>query len=525
MTTPQDFGALADGVHNDGPAIQAAVDYLASIGGGTLFFPSGTYRVNAKLRTSDPSDSHSYDGHPIIVSTNNIAFVGEDKLTTRIVNYALDGSRNDLATSMQVVAGKVYRGPSIFFKGGATLGAAIGNISIRNLTFDGTAVYTGDKSYPANVTTGDGWDLTQKPLWWENNRYFSRFEVINCDIGFYRGELLFTGGLYQSALMLVQDCDLHDTNGDGFSGSAWNVLRGNRIYKCAANGIECDTSSPAFQTVYEDNEIYLCRIGITLALYGPANVARQIMKKNRISLCDSGVLLLGTAMVDVQDNLFIDCGSGVGQRAIRVEPRGTTPCSDILIENNHIVCHSRDMTVGILASGSGTLSPKSVRIIGNRILRTQAAIAAGYAVGAGLSFPTDAVLPWLMEFNNESDSTNCSTMQSAASELLLTTTASTDVAKVRPSLPGAYLVGVQVEVMNAATSLTLIIRYWSSSGALQSITLENAASKAVGIYNYPAQFVYSYGATDTQTISVRVTASIANNVKISANISRQPISG
>ena len=40
-----DFGAVGDGVADDGPAFQSALDALASAGGGTLFVPAGHYFV------------------------------------------------------------------------------------------------------------------------------------------------------------------------------------------------------------------------------------------------------------------------------------------------------------------------------------------------------------------------------------------------------------------------------------------------------------------------------------------------
>lgn len=55
----KDFGATGDGVTDDTAAIQAALDYVASLGGsgivpfrrsgGTLFFPNGTYKTTAPL--------------------------------------------------------------------------------------------------------------------------------------------------------------------------------------------------------------------------------------------------------------------------------------------------------------------------------------------------------------------------------------------------------------------------------------------------------------------------------------------
>jgi hypothetical protein len=41
----RDFGAVGDGVADDGPAFQAALDALAAAGGGTLFVPEGKYAI------------------------------------------------------------------------------------------------------------------------------------------------------------------------------------------------------------------------------------------------------------------------------------------------------------------------------------------------------------------------------------------------------------------------------------------------------------------------------------------------
>lgn len=46
----RDFGAVGDGVTDDTEAIQDTVDYVASIGGGTVFFPVGVYRTTKSIK-------------------------------------------------------------------------------------------------------------------------------------------------------------------------------------------------------------------------------------------------------------------------------------------------------------------------------------------------------------------------------------------------------------------------------------------------------------------------------------------
>jgi hypothetical protein len=62
----KDFGAVGDGVTNDTAAIQAAIDLIESIGGGTVFIPAGTYLLSAALTIDDDCVTLQGDG---VVST------------------------------------------------------------------------------------------------------------------------------------------------------------------------------------------------------------------------------------------------------------------------------------------------------------------------------------------------------------------------------------------------------------------------------------------------------------------------
>src|SRR5688572_16542555 len=44
-----DYGAVGDGVADDGPAFQSALDALADAGGGTLHVPAGFYLIKTPV--------------------------------------------------------------------------------------------------------------------------------------------------------------------------------------------------------------------------------------------------------------------------------------------------------------------------------------------------------------------------------------------------------------------------------------------------------------------------------------------
>lgn len=48
-----DMGAVGDGKHDDGPALQRAVDLNAKVGGGKVRLPPGTYAMDGPLNPKD----------------------------------------------------------------------------------------------------------------------------------------------------------------------------------------------------------------------------------------------------------------------------------------------------------------------------------------------------------------------------------------------------------------------------------------------------------------------------------------
>ena len=64
----KDFGAVGSGAVNDQPAIQTAINAIQANGGGTLYFPSGSYRIDSGL----------------LITGNNVTLKGDGNLSSVI---------------------------------------------------------------------------------------------------------------------------------------------------------------------------------------------------------------------------------------------------------------------------------------------------------------------------------------------------------------------------------------------------------------------------------------------------------
>lgn len=75
--TPQDYGAKGDGVTDDTAAVQAAIDAVQAAGGGTVFFPPGTYLITPS--GSPAIGIHMYNG---TTGYQGVRLVGSSELAS-----------------------------------------------------------------------------------------------------------------------------------------------------------------------------------------------------------------------------------------------------------------------------------------------------------------------------------------------------------------------------------------------------------------------------------------------------------
>lgn len=145
----KDFGAVGDGVADDAPAIQAAIDAVAASGGGSVFIPTGTYLCQSTLinknlvvlsgenhfttfikRGSSNSGamlkSENFDvlkgtsdafasNAPELVGFENITFLGEYQNSDRSAYLNTIGQGVEFFARKVVAKGRIFNTPGVGF--------------------------------------------------------------------------------------------------------------------------------------------------------------------------------------------------------------------------------------------------------------------------------------------------------------------------------------------------------------------------------------------------------------------------
>ena len=320
------------------------------------------------------------EGVHLVIDHGDIALVGAGPRSSRLRFRAFGGGRHD--EHWQLVNGKVWRGDGIVVRGGGGATHRIDRVRIAGLTLDGGARRSESMIWPAGPSDGRGWDLTHKGIRIEEDLFVGEIVIEDCDIGFWRGELIYQGGRNGERLV-VRNCRLHDSDGDGLSSSMGNTVYDCNIFNISFAGIECGYLDKA--SIYHRLRIFnVDHEGISLvnqALPG-ASAGRQSLRDIVVRNCRTGLIGKSLTNAVVRNVDFIDCGwTGGGTRAIQLYDSATSPCADVSISDVRITVDDRDLDTAVAMIRTGPMDWRNVRLTGLRLGRTAAGRAADRTIG------------------------------------------------------------------------------------------------------------------------------------------------
>jgi hypothetical protein len=520
--TDKQFGAKGDGTSDDTVSIQSALDYAGQNGGGIVFLPKGIFKIQPQIKGEDAA---------LYIRYNNITLLGAGRDQTQLSFYTFGGSNPN--TNFYLVSSAVWRGHGIEITGGTNQGTTRKNIRILDLELNGNANYTGTQLWPADTTTGDGWDITNKGICIKADQWHDNIKIERCHIHHFKGELIYGGGANIGRVFLL-DSEVHDTNGDCWSVTGQCTVKRNELYKACHAAIEdAYKSAPCF---YSENYIHdIDHNGISLLLNNGAEPFGHVIVEYNLFVNNprNGILLSGVRNLTVRKNIFIDCGQDLSTAsptdfgayaAIFLQNRAST--SDVLqntwIYDNQIYAENKTVQHGLSIFSGKTLGAKGVYVHDNYCGLTDLGVSNTVTMQNGFTYDATAAnfAPNCKFWNNINDGTTFGyTNQSQAKETLLTTTSDTIIVKQRPSgTPVNKMVLVYFRVVNAATNVTIMFEWYDASGNAQYLTVINNVSQAVGSHTLNPVFINAQGANEAQYIKVHVTAGTTNNVYVSAAI-------
>ena len=235
---------------NQQPAIQQVIDYCFAVGAAGAVCETGKhYCAWTPTRTTTGTNINTdKTGVPFQIN-RNAASVGYFKLKgngATIWRRMAGGADPATVGSWQTLTGTVgWRGGMFLLVGASSAPAnyfARTALHLDSISLMGGIPFVSPGGLDAvngfNKTTGQGWDITDKPIWGENDRYTGDIILTgNVTIDGFGGEHVYQGGathgsIYQYGGTFTSS----NSNGDGFNPGPTYSAEGNFT---GANGVIC----------------------------------------------------------------------------------------------------------------------------------------------------------------------------------------------------------------------------------------------------------------------------------------------
>lgn len=349
--TKSPFFAVNDGHTDATKAIRRAISTACNSGGGTVYFPRGSYVI---------SPQSSEERSALTIPCNGVSLTGDGMGISVITRKALGGGDPDLTCPTR--NGEVNRGSGIFVTAELSGDHTRRDIHIDHLSLLGNrTAHTGMKGshiWPASVgRCSDVWDTSDRGIWVEQDHNSENITIDSVEVGYFSGELIYGGSQY-SLGWKITNCNLHHSNGDAISVSAAIVVMDNTLHDLGGNGIENQPFGMSESQAISKNTIYnvaLDGIGVMTydkRFYDASTPEINVYENHITDVARFGIVLLATKGGHIHDNLIADSGfapgTACGIGVIGTLDKGTYQVPrNVEVRHNDITAQRRVVSCGI----------------------------------------------------------------------------------------------------------------------------------------------------------------------------------
>jgi len=373
----KEYGAVGDGLTDDVVALQNSINAVNAAGGGTIYFPYGTYLISTQLNLCSNLQLESNSGAVIKLKDNSVGSLtngamlyATSKTDIQIIGITLDGnkSNNDINDNYGdgIRLSNVQR-------------AIIHRCYIYNVPRDGISIaeqIAGANSHiniSENLVTGSG-SVSQttggEGILVVEGKYISVSNNI-CWSNKLRGIDIETLTATITYWSLVGNICYYNESGITVNGATSGNVVGNSCNENTIYGISLASSAPTngYITISGNNVVgaAVTDYGISSAKYG-----RITISGNNVSSCDYNIYLSDAFLATLSSNTLI----GANRNGLDFSTGTNT---DIVVSGNIIEASNQSNSGYSNVTGNTTYAT----IVGNRIKHGTLAVYGIVTAGSG----------------------------------------------------------------------------------------------------------------------------------------------
>jgi hypothetical protein len=316
------------------------------------------------------------------IDFGGVSFVGAGRASC-ILDCRVRGGQNP-NSHWDIVNGRTWRGSLFCIKGGRSAAERLKGFRVAGVTCLGNTLRTGSWKWPADPTTGDGWDITHKCVYVKEDTYTDDIVVEDADLRGWRGEIIYAGGGGMNHnSVTIRRVNLYETNASALSVSGGMVATNIGIWR-AYNGVE-NYPGPHLQRM-RNFHISDC-LGNGMAWGGAMppldNCIGETIADGVISDCKASALLFtrGISHLQLSNVKISDCAT-----ALRFEPQSAAHIHHLEVENIQATVTDQDMgtVIGFYIAPNARID--NVKVSGVTATITPKGRASGHSINRSIAY-------------------------------------------------------------------------------------------------------------------------------------------